>query len=253
MNPRRAACLSLLAVLLVGAPAAAETGVATLDALWRKAVAIVGANDNWTAGTSEMTGEERDGRGRARNTWVLETRTRPGPDGYPVQEIVRYVENGRDTTEKRRSEQRGQTQGGGGRGAFSWNPAEPAETPFHPDRQADVTLRRLPGEPLVDGRRCVAYEFEQRVGERERAVGTAWLDAATGAPVRLTASVEPLPVLVHSGSVDVWYTLDGEGTWTVRRFHLDGEVTFLLIRRSFSMDITMSNHWRAPRKVGAAE
>ncbi len=236
-------CLFCARAALDAPPAAA----APSDPLWLKAVAIVAQNDLWTAGMVDLEGSELDGRGRTRSSWIVQTRVSPGPDGMPIQDIVRYVENGKDVTAGRRQAQGGRqpARGGSGRrGAFSWNPSEPRETPFHPATQERVTIRRLESGVLRDGRSCVAYEFEQALGERDMAVGTAWLDAESGAPVGLSATFKPLPPFVHDAEIVVDYAMGPDGAWLVRRFHVRGDATILLVKRSFTMDITMADHWR---------
>lgn len=224
---------------------------APFDPLWLRAVAIAAQNESWTAGNIVIEGSELDGKGRTRTTWVVQTSVSPGPDGVPVQDIVRYVENGKDVTAERRRAQRGnQTRQGGRRGAFSWNPSDPRESPFHPTTQDRVTIRRLDSRVLRDGRSCVAYEFEQSLGERDRAVGTAWLDARTGAPVGLEATISPLPPMVHDAQIALDYTEGPGGAWLARHFYLRGDATVLFIRRSFIMDMTMSEHWRQGAAAG---
>lgn len=232
----------------LGADYAAATGA---DDLWREAVAIVGANDAWTPGLTVFAGRETDGRGRARSSWEVTIRTTPDTEGNPAQDIVRYLENGKDVTAERRAKAarseggREGRQGAGG-GPFSWNPSDPRQTPFHPSVQDRVSVRRKAEEALVEGRRCAPYSFEQRLDGKSLAKGTVWLDSADGVPVRLEATFEPLPLFVHRATLAVDFASGPEGSWLVRGFQATGEATFLLIRRAYTMDLQLGDHWRSP-------
>ena len=252
--------LALVALLLTAGPwrealGAEQVAAAGADELWRKAVAVVAANDSWKAGLTVLAARETDGRGRARSTWEATIRTTPDAEGTPVQDVVRYVENGKDVTAQRR-ERAAQTGGGreGGQGSgggpFSWNPSDPRQTPFHPSVQGRVTVRRLQAEEFVEGRRCAAYSFEQRLEGKSLAKGTAWLDSGSGMPVRLEATFDPLPMFVHQAEIAVGFAGGADGAWLVKHFHATGEATFLMIRRAYTMELELADHWRPP--VGPA-
>jgi hypothetical protein len=243
----------VLVVVLAGVPvAAAPTSYTAPDELWRKAVAIVGNNDTWTPGTTALTGQETDGQGRTRSSWDVTIRSSRGPDGSPVQEILKYIENGKDVTAQKKGSAAPRS-GGGQRGAgpFSWNPSDPRQTPFHPSAQDRVSVRRLDTEVMKDGRLCAAYAFAQQLGGAYRAVGTAWIDAGSGAPVALEATFDPLPPFVSSAGVEVDFESGAGGAWLVSRLKAVGEATILFIRRSFAMELDLRDHWKLPPERGA--
>jgi hypothetical protein len=155
--------------------------------------------------------------------------------------VVRYLENGKDVTAERRE----RTAQSGGGPSF-WNPSDPRQTPFHPSVQDRVTVRRLETDVFLEGRRCAAYTFEQRLEGKSLAKGTAWLDSGSGMPVRLEATFDPLPMFVHHAEIAVGFAAGDEGAWLVKHFRATGEATFLMIRRAYTMELDLADHWRQP-------
>ena len=238
--PLLMACALLLCGLLAATPAGAGTSPSP-DPLWDLAVAIVAANDGWTAGTILFVATETNGKGEARRTSEITVRSVADEHGGARQEVVRYVENGRDLTEQKRGEQSAD----GSRGQqSSWNLSDPRQTPFHPATQPEVTFRRLDARRSIAGRECVGFAYEQGSGARERTVGTAWLEAQTGAPLAIEAAPDPLPPLVQRARMEVRFEYTPEGAWYPTRFVAEGTAVILFVKRGFSMDLTFTDHWR---------
>jgi hypothetical protein len=158
------------------------------------------------------------------------------------------VENGKDVTAERRARptDRGRGRQSEGGGPFSWNPSDPRQLPLHPTMQARVSVRRMEGDAFAGGKHCARYSFRQRLEGRDFAVGTILIETSSGAPVEMEASYDPLPAFVSRAELALEFASDGDGTWKVRSFRATGEGTFLLIKRTFTMEFDLAEHWRLP-------
>jgi hypothetical protein len=243
--------VALLAVQVAVTPARARDDAASpADTLWSRAVALAGRNLRWVPGLIVARTEEVDDEGRAKSVQESWVRLRPGDDGAPVRETVKYLKNGKDETEKVRREEaearakelRAREQGSGGARRFG------GPTPFDPEVQDSVTYRRLENDPAAAR---VAYEFALQTAEEVTIRGTAWLADPTGVPLELRFTTDPLPKRVKEMSARVGFAAAGDSAWWATEMSFEAMGKLLIFKKRFRSRMTFDEYWRLPTRSAA--
>jgi hypothetical protein len=263
-------CVIAMAVLwaswLVALPvhAGAAGDPASPDTLWQKAVAIAGRNQHWVPGLVVTRTEEVDDQGHPKSMQESWTRLRPGDDGKPASEILKFLKDGKDETEKAKREEAERKaketkekprNPAGGKGAPSDSAGSGGgprrsvplrfggPTPFDPDVQDSVSYRRQDrAHPSADNP-GIAYEFSQLTAGGTTIRGTAWLAERTGIPLRVSFTTDPLPKHVKELSASVGFATGADGSWWPTEISFDAMGKFLLFKKRFHSTATFSEHW----------
>jgi hypothetical protein len=74
--------------------------------------------------------------------------------------------------------------------------------------------------------------------------GTAWLAAASGVPVRLVYTLDPLPRFVTRFEVRETFAVVGE-LWALRSVEIEGDGRFLFVRRRVESRLEFSEYFRS--------
>ncbi|MBD3236951.1 MAG: hypothetical protein GF330_09625 [Candidatus Eisenbacteria bacterium] len=267
--PLLAALLLLVGVppALPQSPAAQAPLAAGADSLWQRAVEIAGRNAWWIPGTMVSRFEELDGDWEPKSVELTTTRIFLGPDGVPDTEIVSAYENEKDVTEKAReeaaeqkreeeeqrrkeAEQRRREQEE--RGAAPADPPDARErfalrsggsTPFDPQIQDSVRVRRTSPEGGPQGGPFAAYQFQRDLGDERQLIGTAWLDPESGAPVEIRFAPDPLPGRVKELEMRMRFTVDSTGAWYPTDLRIQGMGKLLFFKKRFRSTMIFSDPW----------
>lgn len=237
-----------LFALFVCVPCAAGAGAAP-DALWQKAVAIAGANGNWTAGLVVARSEERDDDGKVTKTQEQWLRTTPGEDGKETFEVVKALEDGKELMDrelaKLNKRVKSQRKEGSEKGQvnLSYSPLGP----FDPEAQASVSAQYRGPREIAPGETCAAYEFEQKRKE-DVVKGTACLAEQTGVPVEISISMDPLPQFVRQLKATIRYESDSDGAWYPKEQVMDIAARFLFIKKNIHSFTTFGEYRKKTEK-----
>lgn len=264
-------CLLFLAMGMCAAaaspPAQDAPRAAGADSLWQRAVELVGRNAWWIPGIMITRFEELDGHGQTKSAEETTLRIFLGPEGQPDSEIVSAFEDQKDVTEKarqeaaekkrkaakqRRKEEEKRRKEREKRGEPPEEPADDREgfslraggaTPFDPEVQDSVRVHRIVAEDPPPGGPFVAYEFSRDLGDEKQLVGTAWLDAETGAPAELRFAPDPLPGRVKELAMRMRFAADSSGAWYPVEMRIEGMGKFLFFKKRFRSTMLFSDPW----------
>jgi hypothetical protein len=216
------------------------------DPLWKGAVAIAAASQGWRPGRTVSRIEDLAKDGRVQSVEEVTFAYPPG-DGEPKPELVRYLRDGVDVTERERAklaaqqEEAARKKKSGGRSVTFGV----GGTPFDPQHQATTSFRRTSERRTIDGRACQAFEYSRADPAGGRYVGTAFLDEETGAPLSLRERPEPLPRFADQLWVALSFVYKGPGEWYPTRVQVEGSGGLLFIRKSIRTTIELLDFRRA--------
>ncbi len=220
------------------------------DPLWSRAVEMHRAHADLVPGSMVVRFDQYNGRGDLISASETILSVEVGEDGEIRTRVIAATSDGDDVTaEQRQSGRRGSMFGGtpspdgdGDENAFS----SLQRSPFDPDEQENVSVTRMPGLDTVDGNRAQSFAFEHRIDERTVNRGTAWLDPATGEPIQLQLTMEPLPRFVSELVMIQRYGRDSDDRWVLDRIEFTGEGRVLFFRRRVKSEFLFSDYFRAP-------
>lgn len=169
-----------------------------------------------------------------------------GDDGETVSRIVYSERDGEDITEERRENPGGGSpfggdgeDGSGDGGAF----AGLQKSPFDPAEQQAVTYHDTGRRAYLRGVMTHVFEYVHQTSEDSRIAGTAWLSARDGSPLRLEATIEPLPGLVDSFLITQEFASAGE-MWYLDSLAFDGEGRILFVKRRIESRMEFADYFR---------
>ena len=109
-----------------------------------------------------------------------------------------------------------------------------AASPFDPEKQAEVTITSAGSMALINSIVSQRFDFRQKLTDSKKiAVGTAWLDRITGAPIKVSYTLDPLPMFTESLSVSISYLYEDPATWYPETMEFSGVGGFLFIKKHF--------------------
>jgi hypothetical protein len=234
-------CLSAV-LFLLGASAAAG---APLDPLWGKAVEMTRASVDWVPGAASFVLQLVDEKGVTKDSWQSWYTLAAGTGGAVTMDVVKATHNGDDTTAREQENQRKSKR----------EPPTHWDNPFDPKVQPTVSSKPTGKTELVDGRSCTLYDFSYTKADHTTLSGTAWLDAATGAPVQVRYTADPLPRGVFSLTTTLRFSKGPAGEGFLREAFVEGVGGILFIKRSFRSVVTVGEYWKpapvsSPRASG---
>lgn len=230
-----------LGILSLGPAPSAEGPSA--DPLWEKALALAAKTREagLHPGRMEMRSTVKRPDGTLESESVILFRVfRQG--GQSETEVLSATENGKDVTAKLRAEEARakEREKKGGREKDRQETSvelEPGYHPFAAGVQGRVTYARVGAEGLA-GRSAVVFRFRHAgEGKGGSLVGRAWLDAASGEPLQVEVSPDPLPKHVEEMRSTVRFETGPEGFWIPATTDIHGEGGMLWIRRVFDSSV----------------
>jgi len=96
----------------------------------------------------------------------------------------------------------------------------------------------------VDGRTCALYDFTFRKGDKGTLTGTAWIDAASGAPVQARYTSLPLPRGVYSLTTTMKFSRGPAGDGFLQEVTVEGVGGLLFVKKNFRSAITVGDYWK---------
>jgi hypothetical protein len=231
------------------------SGFASLSAsdLWDMAVEYYAVYGDMVPGRLSIRFDQYNGRGRLVSSEFSELELSMGPDGEVQSEVVFASKDGKDVTEERRENPSGGAPFGGGNDEPDDDSDSPfaglQRSPFDPDEQDRVTVVDTGRRERINGIQTRVHEFEQRTGESARTVGTAWIAEESGTPVKVVASISPLPGFVDSFEMIQTYDTDRAGRWFMTSMEFIGEGNILFIRRRLESEFLFSDYFPLPSRA----
>ncbi len=250
----------LLALTLIPGAAAGENQspvAAAQPELWQKAVAVFAASSHLAPGKVRLAFSLLDGKGQPKKTFEREMSYSLDDQGKIRAELVWARENGRDVTATARAELREQEkkdaseQNKGQRATFSLR-----DVPFDPDKQGQVEVVPRPETEFLFGRTCRRFDFSMdlpvdsgggRKGKSVTLRGMAWIDEASGAPVKFEFAPDPLPSKVKGLWTVFTYGPGPNGEWLLKEIASEGVGGFLFIKKRFRSRIELDDYFPAPQ------
>lgn len=247
-------------VLLVGLPvgshiltqAQVDRAAGSPSGLWRKAVEVYRANEDWYPERAAIVSEVRSGRKKLVSLTEMDFSLRPGAQGRLEVRLDRARRNGVDTTEKTRAKARKSDPlkrvvlGDGTADSVSIS-----DSPFDPEHQGSVSVAPREERRTLSGLSCRRFDFTFRAGLAEDGGagqvtwrGRAWLEEGSGRPVRLEFSIAPLPRKFRRVEITYDYETERPDRWILRSVTISGQGGFLFIKRLFTVTTTFSEFRR---------
>ncbi len=236
----RITCMAFMLVVSAGAAISSE--------LWDRAVDLYDAYGDLLPGRMNVQFDQYNGRGGLVSSERREIAVDVGSSGEVESRITYASKNGEDITEKRRNDTvSGAPFGGGGGDEQSDSPfAGLQKSPFDPSEQVRVTVIDTGRSETIGGVRTRIHLFQQSTGGENMTTGTVWLAEETGAPVKLTASIEPLPGFIDVFQMIQTFETDSEGRWYMTRMEFVGEGNILFVRRRLESELEFSEYFLPP-------
>jgi hypothetical protein len=221
---------------------------AMADELWQMAVEHYAIHQDLLPGRMIMRFDQYNGRGNLVSSDYSEMELVVGPDGEVEGRTVLAMRDGRDVTDDQRRNAGGPPfAGGSDDGGDSDSPfAGLMLSPFDPDEQYRVVASDTGRREIVGGMPTRVYRFEHTTSTKGGTVGLVWLDAESGAPVKLSASIEPLPGYVSEFEMLQDFATDPDGRWYMSRMEFVGAGHILFVRRRIESEIVLTDYFQDP-------
>lgn len=222
--------------------------------LWRKAIEIHQRNRDWYPERVVILSEVLTRGGQPSSLTEMVFRLRLDDRGRVQAELERSRKNGADTTERTRSKVtiRSPEKGVDPEDDTAYS-VSLTDSPFAAARQGAVQAFATAERQTLFGRPCRRFNFTYRTaivrkGKAEELTwrGMAWLDEASGVPVKLEFTLSPLPGLVRSLWSIYLYDIENPNRWVLKRVSMTGHGGFLFVRRNFRTTTTFSHYRRSP-------
>ena len=113
--------------------------------------------------------------------------------------------------------------------------------PIFATARLPLTVFELLREETLAGRRAYVLGFKPRPGAKDGRAGTAWIDASTFAPLRISSSPLPLPDHVDSLVIDEEQQLTAQGEVAPLRTKIESAGGFFFLRRHLRLETTWSD------------
>jgi hypothetical protein len=261
---QRAARVFLLLFILAALPGPAFSGAAaeTSDpsGLWQKALAVFQQNSDMLPHKMEVFSELLDRRGQPDTVSRFYFDIRYDGQGKSRSELTRAIKDGQDISAEAKKRYVGsddppEKPGAKRRQTFTFSMAD---VPFNPDRRQHTAARARAETQVLSGRTCRRFDISFRANTAVQGparemnwVGMAWLDEASGVPLKLEFAIEPLPKNVHSLWTIYQYEIEAAGDWVLREISVQGQGGFLFIKKKFRSSTRFSEYRLQTPEEGA--
>jgi hypothetical protein len=226
------------------------------DTLWLKAVALSDKNDDLVPGLMKMRMQEVDSEGKPKDSGKYRevwSALSLGADGEVEYGLIKAIENGEDITEEEKAKEekaKEEERDGEAEGDDSESHEMKGYSPFAPESQPDISLESAGDGGVIGGRSTVLYSFTDQSDDGVVISGDAWLDRATGAPVKIEYTPDPLPKRVKRMVTTMEFEHIGPDSLIVKRMSVEVTGGILFIKKHFHMDMVFDDYWRLPEGYG---
>ncbi len=94
----------------------------------------------------------------------------------------------------------------------------------------------------VGGVQAAGYRFEHRYDLSASSRGVAWIDPATGAPLLLEATYDPLPPFTHDLRISMQYRYEDPLTWFPVRVEVLVKAKLLIVEKNIRSVSVLTDH-----------
>ena len=242
MNGRIITCtLAIIFLLFSPKPAIAQD-------LWSDAVATYQQHAGLVPGRMVIRFDQYNGRGKLVSAEYSEIEIRVAPNGEIAGTTVYASRDGEDITAER--------QDGGGAPPFAGSGDGESDgdspfaglslSPFDPDEQQRVVVTDTGRSEVLGGTVTRMFRYRHSTSEKFGTTGTVWIDPESGAPVRLTGVIEPLPGYVNEFEMIQEFDVDSDGRWYLARMRFMGEGNILFVRRRIESEFAFGDYFAPP-------
>ncbi|MFH1314718.1 MAG: hypothetical protein ABIJ00_16050 [Candidatus Eisenbacteria bacterium] len=219
------------------------------DSLWLRAVNLSEESKDLVPGTIESYMQETDKHGKPKDedkyhhSWgKLSLRD----DGEITYETVKVIKDGEDITEEEQAKDKEKQEEEDGKDSDGFDPEE--HSPFDAETQDRLSIERLDETETTDGKDLAVYSFIKHPAEEddEEVTGKAWFDIATGVPVKIEYTTDPLPKRVKRMVTTMEYVYSAPDTLVVGKMIMEATGGILFIKKHFHAEMTFADHWRTP-------
>ncbi|MCF7929022.1 MAG: hypothetical protein K9L68_09030 [Spirochaetales bacterium] len=216
------------------------TGPVSLHAektLWEKASMLFSFNYNWQPGSTHIHINylEDDDTVKSREdiyieSWIEEEELE--------HDVVKAVKDGKDITIWR--------QGVAPRGAGTKQKsgANYGDNPLNPLFQDRVTYEDTGEVFYMEGKKTRRFSYRLSHSDGTTTTGSFWLETETGIPLKMTATLEPLPWFLKSFYFENYYHYEDDTTWYSKRMFAKGEAWFILFSKRFEATLYFDDYFR---------
>jgi len=217
----------------------ASVDMTTSDSLWQQANQAWSKGEAYKPGSMRIVSEELDRRGQVSSSTITVLALRyAGND--TITEVVSATKDGKDITAQTRADYAKRAASSGSQNDGPMNPDD--LIPFTASARPD--LRRGPGQ-THNGLLVLPYEI---VKKKSGSVGRLFFNAS-GWPVRMTYTLQPLPPLVSLFEGEVHFNQLDTNALVAGSMSFLAEGGILLIRKRFAIRMDFSDY----RLVGSAQ
>lgn len=197
-----------------------------------------------------MVSEMLDKRGQATETTEIHFRIVQGPDGDLDQEMLKYIENGKDVTAAKQAEMEKAQAEADKKGKKTENRDDEEVSVgvevagiFHPDLQKGTSVKPGVRRLAVGGTMGLEHGFSQKQKDGSVLKGTAWLDRETGLPLEVDYVPDPLPKHVKEMTTVLRYGPGTSDRWHAVEMVTEGSGGILFIKKRFRFTLKFGDYF----------
>jgi len=216
--------------------------------LWTRAVEYYEEYGSLVPGYLEIRFDQYNGRGKLLSEEYSEIEISVGADGEITSRTIFASRDGEDVTDER--------QVSGGAPPFGGSDSDDVDrdtpfaglmlSPFDPDEQEHVMITDTGRLEAVEGVPARVFLYRHATSERHATQGTVWIEPGSGAPVRLSAAIDPKPGYLDEFEMVQVFETDAEGRWYLSRMSFVGEGNILFVKRRVESEFAFRDYFSPP-------
>lgn len=213
------------------------------NSLWQKAVGFAAAakEARIVPGALSMSTIVKKKDGTVESDSTLKFRTVDKGDELDT-ELISAVEDGKDVTaEARKKNEEEKKESKENKEGESLS-VSIGDNPFEPEAQKRVKAA-FKMDTVLDGRSASIFTFIEKSADGKSVLkGRAWLDSATGMPIKVESTTEPLPDHVEKMTTTTRYKMTQDGLWVPESCLITGEAGFLWMHFSSETKVQFADY-----------
>ncbi|MCP4137667.1 MAG: hypothetical protein GY754_42260 [bacterium] len=212
----RFSVLALVFVPLASVSLMAKPG----DPLWKKAVKIAKANENLVPHRIKEHEKIFDSGGKLEESSISTYSFVKDPKKLFTYVLKSSVKDGKDYTAEKKKELK----------EYSDKDiiGNDEENPFDPRVQNSVSIKRTGKTAVINNRKCVVFRYSQKTKETTWN-GTVWLDAKSGAPLKLAARprkmISEKDFKTRSMLMVISFDYSNKGSWFPKIIYIEMDIS----------------------------
>ncbi|MFP4362268.1 MAG: hypothetical protein ACLFR1_00230 [Spirochaetia bacterium] len=211
------------------------------DALWESAVDYYEATRHWLPEEMVINTAELNGEGEEVKTQQTVLSLFLNSENELDTELVLFTLDGEDQTEeqRRRAEEREENNDEEGQRSFEFE-----DSPLARSAQENLEYERINDTEYIRGSLCQGFEFYMvREGEDQNYEGTVWIDRATGQPVQMVYTLDPMPPFVSEFQLEVNFRqMRSEDRILIDTLNINGQAGVLFVQKRFTSTVSFGEY-----------